>query len=117
MEDQAIRVATEVCSVYPERNEAIVNAGVIALARETSIFPGFARVVDKPNWNVARMSQEHGILACSDSTGSVTKDFELGQRVYLHINHACITAAAFHVYYVVDENDKVVASWIPWKGW
>lgn len=27
--DQAVRVATKVCSVYSDRNEALVNAGVI----------------------------------------------------------------------------------------
>ncbi|KAL5089010.1 hypothetical protein Trisim1_006154 [Trichoderma cf. simile WF8] len=115
--DQAIRVATEVCSVYPERNEALVNAGVIALSRETSGFPGFGRVVDQPDWAVVRLSQEHGILGTENSSHNAADIFRVGQRVYLYCNHTCITAAAFHVFYVVDENDVVVDTWLPWKGW
>ncbi|KAH8664212.1 putative serine dehydratase domain-containing protein [Xylariales sp. PMI_506] len=118
--DQALRVATEVCSVYPERNEALVNAGVIALSKETShTYPGFGTVADKPEWHVVRMSQEHGILGRvpGSSAAAAEADFKVGQRVYLHCNHSCITAAAFYVYYVVDENDIVVETWLPWKGW
>ena len=36
--DQSVRVLAEVCSVYPERNEAIINAGITALTKETSSF-------------------------------------------------------------------------------
>lgn len=114
--DQAVRIAAEICSVYPERNEALANAGVIALSRETSAFPGFGRVVGHRDWSVIRLSQEHGILG-TESTKKVGETFEVGQRVYLHCNHACITAAAFFAYYVVDENDVVVETWVPWKGW
>lgn len=115
--DQAIRVAAEVCSVYPERNEALINAGVIALSRETSGYAGFGRVVSHPNWSVVRLSQEHGILGSADPNDEVDMVFRVGQRVYVHCNHACITAAAFQTFYIVDENDVVVDGWAPWKGW
>ncbi|KAM6477992.1 putative serine dehydratase domain-containing protein [Trichoderma sp. SZMC 28011] len=115
--DQAVRIATEVCSAYPERNEVLVNAGVIALSRETSGFPGFGRVVGHPDWAVVRLSQEHGILGTENSSHNAADMFKVGQRVYLYCNHTCITAAAFHVFYVVDENDVVVDTWLPWKGW
>lgn len=115
--DQAIRIAAEVCSVYPERNEALINAGAIALSRETSAYPGFGRIVGNPNWGVVRLSQEHGILA-SEKKGLVAEDeFKVGDRVYVSCNHACITAASFFVYYIVDEEDVVTDTWIPWKGW
>ncbi|KAH6876642.1 putative serine dehydratase domain-containing protein [Thelonectria olida] len=115
---QAAYVATEVCSVYPERNEALVNAGVIALSRESSAFTGFGRVVGYPEWSVLRMSQEHGILGTEKNEAhSVDDAFKVGQRVDLHCNHACITAAAFFVYFVVDEGNTVQDAWVPWKGW
>ena len=41
---QAVRVLAEVCSVYPERNEALINAGTVALSKETSDTPGYGRV-------------------------------------------------------------------------
>ncbi|KAJ4256859.1 hypothetical protein NW762_008955 [Fusarium torreyae] len=115
--DQAVRVATEVCSVYPERNEALVNVGVIALSREVSAFPGFGRVTDQPDWSVVRLSQEHGIIGTSQPGAQVSDAFTIGQRVNLYCNHVCITAAAFYVYYVVDEMDIIIDTWIPWKGW
>lgn len=115
---QAVSVAAEVCSVYPERNEALVNAGVISLSREASAFTGFGRVVGKKAWGVVRLSQEHGILGTISEEGrKVEEDFAVGQRVELWCNHACITAAAFYVYYVVDGEGIVREAWIPWKGW
>ncbi|KAG4280866.1 hypothetical protein FPRO04_05580 [Fusarium proliferatum] len=113
---QSVSVAAEVCSVYPERNEALVNAGVIALSREASAFSGFGRVVGSPAWGVARLSQEHGILGTSEGR-KVDEDFKVGQKVQLWCNHACIAAAAFYVYYIVDEQGIVRDTWIPWKGW
>lgn len=102
--------------MYPERNEALVNAGAIALSRESSGFAGFGHIVEKPTWTVVRLSQEHGIIG-TEGTGKVSEEFEIGQRVNLYCNHACITAAAFYVYFVVDEHDIVKEAWIPWKGW
>ncbi|KAL9568527.1 hypothetical protein ACKAV7_007329 [Fusarium commune] len=112
---QSVSVAAEVCSVYPERNEALVNAGVIALSREASAFSGFGRVVGSPAWGVVRLSQEHGILGTSEGR-KVDEDFKVGQKVQLWCNHACIAAAAFYVYYVVDGQGIVRDTWIPWKG-
>ncbi|KAH7192730.1 putative serine dehydratase domain-containing protein [Fusarium flagelliforme] len=112
---QAVTVAAEVCSVYPERNEALVNAGVIALSREASAFSGFGRVVGCPAWGVVRLSQEHGILGTSEGR-KVDEEFKVGQKVEIWCNHSCIAAAAFHVYYVVDEEGIVRDTWIPWKG-
>ncbi|KAK2016939.1 alanine racemase [Colletotrichum eremochloae] len=126
-EDQAVRVLAEVCSVYPERNEALINAGTIALSKETGPFPGFGSVVGKPGWAVVRMAQEHGIVGEVQSPpGSknaeperrdVEANFDIGDKVFLNIQHACITAASYYVYYVVDEDDVVRDTWVPWKGW
>lgn len=115
---QAVRVVAEVCSVYPERNEALINAGTIALAKETSETPGYGRVADQPRWSVVRVSQEHGILGLNGTEGgSVPESFHVGDKVLLFCQHACITAAAHFVYYVVDEQDVVREIWVPWKGW
>ncbi|KAH6968976.1 putative serine dehydratase domain-containing protein [Fusarium avenaceum] len=111
---QAVSIAAEVCSVYPERNEALVNAGVIALSREASAYSGFGRVVGSA-WGVVRLSQEHGILGTTEGR-KVEEDFKVGQRVELWCNHSCIAAAAFYVYYVVDQEGIVRDTWIPSKG-
>ncbi|XHF98904.1 hypothetical protein AWENTII_002438 [Aspergillus wentii] len=116
---QAIRILAEVCSVYPERNEALVNAGTVALSKETSTSSGFGATPEFPGWAVVRMAQEHGILGVDNSAAGtkVEETFRVGQKVMLYCQHACITAAAHHVYYVVDENDTVRETWVPWKGW
>jgi D-serine deaminase-like pyridoxal phosphate-dependent protein len=118
--DQAVRVLAEVCSVYPERNEALINAGVIALTREPGPISGLARVAGDMDWSVVRVSQEHGILGWAGDKGTkpdVTDVFAVDQKVFLYTQHACITAAMYHVFYVVDEQDMVRETWIPWKGW
>lgn len=117
-DQQAVRVCTEVVSIYPDRNEVLINAGVIVLAREVSAYPGFGKVVDKPDWSVVRVSQEHGVLGCAEGAGKkVEEEFKVGQKVFLWCQHSCITAAAFYAYYVVDEEDVVRETWAPWKGW
>ena len=120
-EQQALRILAEVCSVYPGRNEALINAGTVALSKETSEIPGFGRVVGRPEWCVVRMSQEHGILGFAGKDKSegqkVEEAFRVGEKVMLYCQHACITAAAHFVYYVVDEEDVVRETWVPWKGW
>ncbi|THC92663.1 hypothetical protein EYZ11_007865 [Aspergillus tanneri] len=65
---QAIRILAEICSVYPERNEALINAGTVALSKETSDSPGFGRIVAQSQWSVLRMAQEHGILGTTDAS-------------------------------------------------
>lgn len=118
--DQAVRVAAEVCSVYPERNEALINAGVLALTRETSSFAGHARLTEEVNWGVVRVSQEHGIFGWvgDEAKFEMAEDrFKVGQKVLVYTQHACITSAMFPVFYVVDEQDVVREIWVPWKWW
>lgn len=115
-----MRILAEICSLYPERNEALINAGTIALSKETSDFPGLGLTTDF-RWSVVRTSQEHGILGPSGIADKnalrVEDSFHVGQKVLLYCNHSCITAAAHFVYFVVDDKDIVNDVWVPWKGW
>ncbi|KAF2135271.1 uncharacterized protein K452DRAFT_35730 [Aplosporella prunicola CBS 121167] len=116
--DMAVRVLAEVCSIYPERNEALVNAGVIALGREPGPIPGYGRVEGAEEWIVGKVSQEHGILRPVEGAKMKAEEsFAVGQKVFLYVQHACIAAAAHFVYFVVDEKDVVREIWQPWKGW
>jgi len=75
-------------------------------------------VVNAEKWNVGRLSQEHGILVTEASNDEkVEQVFAIGQKVFLHVQHACITAAAHSHYFVVDEQDIVKKVWYCWKGW
>lgn len=73
-------------------------------------------MTNQSEWTVIRLAQEHGILGTT-GTALAEQDFKVGQRGWIYCNHVCITAAAFHVYYVVDEQDMVRDTWVPWKGW
>ncbi|KAI0423435.1 putative serine dehydratase domain-containing protein [Xylaria sp. FL1042] len=158
-----ITVLAEVASLYPGRGangttEAMVNAGCLALGREPCedmgaikgrhynawgvVMPwaGVSNVVPGPGfpavhggWQVARISQEHGVLAWrgngdgdggDDSTNGENGETPLsvGQRVRIWPNHSCITGAGHPWYLVVDSRnegreDEIVDVWVRWNGW
>jgi D-serine deaminase-like pyridoxal phosphate-dependent protein len=118
-DDLAVKVVAEVCSIYPDRNEALINAGVLALSRETShAFPGYGNVVGQ-KWTVGRLSQEHGILVAPDGDASAKVEdyFHIGQKVLLNIQHVCITVSGHGWYFVVNDDGIVGDVWFPWRGW
>lgn len=118
----SIKVIAEVVSNYPNRGsakpgEALINAGVIALTRETGALPGFGNIIaPEPykNWVVGRLSQEHGILTPTDSNA---KMIPIGTQVQIVPQHTCITAASYPWYLVVDGGDEVVDVWVPFRAW
>ncbi|KAI0966429.1 putative serine dehydratase domain-containing protein [Xylaria arbuscula] len=151
----AITVLAEVASVYAGRGadgatEALVNAGSLALGREVCedmgavkgqhyngwgvVMPwaGVDNVLPGPRfpgvhggWQVARISQEHGVLAWrGDGEGEEGGETPLavGQRVRIWPNHSCITGAGYPWFLVVDSRnqgreDEVVDVWLRWNGW
>lgn len=86
-------------------------------------------------WEVYKVSQEHGILqasigtqiqAIAEKTGGKierlgTMPFAVGQKIRIWPNHACIAAAGFGFYAVVDSSredpDRVVDIWVRCRGW
>lgn len=121
-ENVACTVLAEVASNYDNRGdrqpgEVLINAGVIAMAREPGPLPGWGKVATPgfEDWYVGRLSQEHGILVPTEGT---TPDFpELGQKLQIIPQHSCITANPFAWYYVTDGDNKVVDIWGAWRGW
>ncbi|TFK57115.1 hypothetical protein OE88DRAFT_1650696 [Heliocybe sulcata] len=124
----AQRVLATVISYYPNRSsdgsdEALCDAGAIAMSKDTGPSGGFGDVVGKP-WRLGRVSQEHGILVTHPSgslaSGSQGGKLEVGEVIEIVGQHACLTLAAYPWYYIVDSKeggDKVVDVWVPWKGW
>jgi D-serine deaminase-like pyridoxal phosphate-dependent protein len=135
--DIALTVLAEVSSLYPSRTpskpEALISAGCLALAREPcKDYPGWGVVSPwgvspeayDPETNrmvVARISQEHGILAYEGDAPRKELPLVYGQKVRIWPNHACITGACYGFYVVVDsssgEPDRVVDVWVRWRGW
>lgn len=118
--DVSFKVVAEVASHYPGRGskgpgEMLINAGVLALSREVGATPGFGKVMNEGfgEWLVGRLSQEHGILVATDDNA---RFLPVGNKVVIIPQHACITAAQFPWFFVI-EKDVVVDVWVPCRGW
>lgn len=118
LEDVAVSVLTTVVGSYPERNTLIVDAGALALSKDTGpehIIPrfGYGLVCDldlRPlPMRIEALSQEHGKIATETHV-------PVGTRLRILPNHSCLTAAMFDVYQIV-ERGKVVDQWKPVRGW
>ncbi|KAF8525153.1 putative serine dehydratase domain-containing protein [Hysterangium stoloniferum] len=117
------RILATVVSYYSGRgkdggDEAMCDAGAIAMSKDTGPSGGFGDVVGC-KWKLGRVSQEHGVLVQSEPKGEKLK---IGSVVQLISQHVCLTAANHPWYYVVDSEagdggDKVVDVWVAWKGW
>lgn len=136
--DLAFRVLVEVASLYPDRGdkpEALVAAGSIVLGREAcKSYSGWGVVSDWPLksgdhydpegsktwWIVGRVSQEHGVLTWEGPQDNVRK-LELGGKLLVWPNHACIAGVNFGWYLVVDseksDGEQIEDVWVRWRGW
>lgn len=137
--DLGLRALVEVVSAYEERGkpEAMIAAGSIVLGREPcKSYPGWAVVSAWPEgragdvydpegerrgWIVGRISQEHGVLTWEGEREGM-RELEIGQKLLLWPNHACMCGPSFGWYLVVDSEgeeggDVVVDVWTRWRGW
>jgi D-serine deaminase-like pyridoxal phosphate-dependent protein len=105
--DLALSVLASVIGHYPHRNQMLIDAGALALSKDISAQEfqpkvGYGTIADAPakDMAVVACSQEHGFIGADDPLpyGSLP----IGSRVRILPNHACITAAAYDRYYVVD---------------
>jgi D-serine deaminase-like pyridoxal phosphate-dependent protein len=66
---------------------------------------------------VVRVSQEHGVIAAAPGAGALPfAALPPGARLRILPNHACMTAAAYECYHVLD-GDQVVGDWPRINGW
>lgn len=118
LRDCAVSVLTTVVGSYPERGAMIVDAGALALSKDSGpdhIEPhfGYGVVCDEElrplPMRLVALSQEHGKIA----TSAVVSP---GTRLRIIPNHSCLTAAMFDRYHVV-EGRTIVDEWQPVRGW
>ncbi|KAK9470404.1 putative serine dehydratase domain-containing protein [Dipodascopsis tothii] len=122
--DVAGSVLAEVVSTYDEREEVLVDAGVLGLSREAGPIPGLGTVVGQPvtgpRWAVVRVSQEHGILGYVDENGQRVAGgrhaWKVGDKVRIWPQHACITCA-LHPRLFAVRGGAVADVYVPWRGW
>lgn len=132
--DMALTVLAEVVSVYPARREALVALGSTGLGREPGRIAGWGVVAawrpglpwdgaQKSGWRVDRISQEHGVLTHDDddggggSGGDEPMELQVGMKLRVWPQHACIAGHAHGWYFVVDGDDCVVDIWVRCRGW
>jgi D-serine deaminase-like pyridoxal phosphate-dependent protein len=123
--DIAVSVLSSVVGFRHEMNRFIIDAGALALSkdRSTQELPddagfGLIRAADgtaASGMCVAKVAQEHGYVDCDDP--AALNGLQIGQRVRVLPNHACITAAMYDKYYVTDGGDDVVTTWERINGW
>ena len=107
--DLALSVLASVIGHYPHRNQVLIDAGALALSKDISAQEfqpkvGYGTIADPSarNMAVVECSQEHGFVASDDPIPY--GNLPVGSRVRVLPNHACITAAAYDRYYVVDSD-------------
>ncbi|MFB9355746.1 alanine racemase [Sneathiella chinensis] len=125
--DIAISVLATVISHKKDRNRLLIDAGSLALSAD----PGKPNPTGKPHFGqVCRMedtapldglwvnscNQEHGLISLEGSSFTCD-DFPVGTRLRILPNHACITAAAYSEYHVVEGGDDITAVWPRCNGW
>jgi D-serine deaminase-like pyridoxal phosphate-dependent protein len=117
-DDVAVSVLATVVGSYPDRGQAIIDAGALALSKDTSpehLDPnfGYGLVCDldlRPlPARLIALSQEHGKLA-------TTTPLPVGTRLRVIPNHSCLTAAMYDRYHVIDSG-VIVDEWRPVRGW
>lgn len=117
-EDVAVSVLATVIGSYPERKNAILDAGALALSKDAGAVHldrrcGYGTVCDLElnplPMTITALSQEHGKVECAAPP-------PVGTKVRIVPNHSCLTAAMFDRYQVIDGNE-VVDEWRPGRGW
>ncbi|MFZ5783902.1 MAG: alanine racemase [Pseudomonadota bacterium] len=107
--DLALSVLASVIGHYPHRNQMLIDAGALALSKDISAQEfkpqvGFGTIADAPvrDMAVVACSQEHGFVGADEPIPY--GNLAIGSRLRVLPNHACITAAAYDRYYVVDSD-------------
>jgi D-serine deaminase-like pyridoxal phosphate-dependent protein len=117
-DEVAVSVLATVVGSYPERGEAIIDAGALAMSKDVSpehLDPnsGFGLVCDadlRPlPARLVSLSQEHGKI-------KMDSPLPVGTRVRVIPNHSCLTAAMYDRYHVFDSG-RIVDEWRPVRGW
>ncbi|MCC6406292.1 MAG: alanine racemase [Planctomycetes bacterium] len=122
--DAAFSVLASVLGAHPARRELVLDAGALALSKDTGarhVDPrcGYGRVTEldgtlRPELELVSLSQEHGKVRV---TGDVDwSRLAPGAKLRVIANHSCLAAAQFERYAVV-RGDEVVDEWRPARGW
>ena len=126
-EDIALSVLTAVIGRNSDRQWLLVDAGWMALSRDTgtasqAVDYRFGQVCSQTGQplgelKIDRTNQEHGTIQCDNEQEFEAENFALGDLFSIFPNHACATAAMYDRYYVTEDGKTVSAVWPRINGW
>jgi D-serine deaminase-like pyridoxal phosphate-dependent protein len=102
--DVALTVHATVVS-RPAADRAILDAGSKALSSDAGPDAGFGLVLEAPRSAVVKLSEEHAWVRLADDD-----ELELGQRVRIVPNHACVVVNLFDELQVT-RNGRLETTW------
>tara|TARA_A100001388_G_scaffold92051_1_gene66683 strand:- start:634 stop:1749 length:1116 start_codon:yes stop_codon:yes gene_type:complete len=121
----ALSVLASVIANNRDRGTLMLDAGGLALSKDRSTSnsdfdAGFGQIADLsgailPGLRVNSVHQEHGEVLVEDP--ALFAKLTVGTKVRVFPNHACMTAAAYEVYNVIDGGFEVVDQWERCNGW
>ncbi|GGW94673.1 alanine racemase [Alteromonas halophila] len=124
--DIALKVATRVIKVDTQKKRVLIDAGWMALSRDTGTQGqwrdcGYGLVCDidgnlLDGWTVSATSQEHGTITHASGDVDPSRLFAFGDTLQILPVHACATAAQFSHYEVCEDN-VVCERWHRINGW
>ena len=128
-EDIALSVLTSVIGHKPRLNTLLTDAGGLALSKDRGtssqvIDWRYGAVCDASTGEiidglvVQSVNQEHGLLSTTDGSALDFDRYPIGTQLRILPNHACMTAAAYSDYLIVDGPEPVVTdTWSRCGGW
>ena len=133
LDDLALSVLATVISHSDRKRQLLVDAGALALSKDQLAAEflgdvGYGWVCDPlsleriASLRVASVDQEHGYVGSGEAGAAPPYGrLPVGSRVRILPNHACLTAAAYDRYYLVDSEaedpDAVIDVWERVNGW
>lgn len=128
LDDIALSVLATVIQHKPARNRLIVDAGALALSKDRStadqpVDHGYGLVCDASGRPLAAglvviaVNQEHGMITPPDGARLDFAAFPIGTRLRILPNHACMTAAAYERYHLVEGAAATGHVWQRCNGW
>eukprot|EP00762_Andalucia_godoyi_P007963 ANDGO_03470.mRNA.1 D-serine dehydratase len=100
------------------KKRILVDAGALALSKDpgcsSKTSPLYGVILDRPDWMLVSISQEMGIILVPDSCD--LDAIPIGMLLKILPQHSCLSAALFDKY-VVTENDMIVDTIRPARGW
>lgn len=128
LQDIAVSVLATVVSHHPGRNHVLIDAGGLALSKDTGANKnapgtGYGRVcrpdgaLPLEGMNIHDVHQEHGLLGGPDVSPVDFAAHPPGSRLRVLPNHSCMTGAMYDRYYVTDGGTEIVAEWDRVNGW